>query len=76
MFSYFTSTVEDSSIPTTDATGGRPILTITGVTGFIGSQMLNHCLKEYASKFRIRGMVRNKENVIKLGPLREFFSPE
>ena len=56
--------------------GTKPTLTITGVTGFVGSQMLNHCLKEYSDKVKIRGMVRDTENEIKMGPLKEFFTPE
>ena len=38
--------------------------------------MLNHCLEEYSDKFTIRGVVRDKENEVKVGPLYEYFSAE
>ena len=51
-------------------------ITITGVSGFVGSQMLNYCITNYSDKFKIRGTVRDKDNEIKMGPLLEYFSPE
>ena len=41
----------------------KPVIVITGVTGYIGSQLLDYCLKgELADKYRIRGTVRNPED--------------
>lgn len=42
----------------------KPLLVITGVTGFLGSHILKECIKE--NKWRIRATVRdlkNKDNI-------------
>ena len=61
MFSYFAA---------------KETITITGVSGFVGSQMLNYCIKNFSDKFKIRGTVRDKENEIKMGPLQDYFTLE
>ena len=61
MFSYFAA---------------KETITITGVSGFVGSQMLNYCIKNFSDKFKIRGTVRDKENEIKMGPLQDYFTSE
>ena len=38
--------------------------------------MLNYCIKNFSSKFKIRGTVRDKDNEIKMGPLYDYFTPE
>ena len=48
-----------------------PLVTITGVSGYIGS----HCCKILleSGKYRVRGTVRSKTNEAKIAPLREAF---
>ena len=48
-----------------------PLVLITGVTGYIGSQVL-HTFLEYG-QFRLRGTVRSLQNTKKIEPLKEFF---
>jgi uncharacterized protein YbjT (DUF2867 family) len=48
----------------------KPVVVITGVTGFLGSQVLNEFLNgEGHGKFEIRATVRDKTNLVKLKPL-------
>ena len=47
----------------------KPLIVITGVTGFIGSQILSHCVNNLADSYRIRGTVRNPEHFEKMEPL-------
>jgi len=49
----------------------KPIVTITGVSGFIGAQVCLDFLK--CGEYRVRGTVRNKENETKIAPLRKAF---
>ena len=51
--------------------GNKPIVTLTGVTGYLGSQVCLLYLKD--GGFRVRGTVRDKSNEAKLAPLREAF---
>ena len=52
----------------------KPLVVITGVTGFLGSMVLNEFLSgEGAGKYRIRATVRDKNNQNKLAPLQKFF---
>ena len=46
-----------------------PIVTVTGVTGYIGS----HCAKILleSGKYKVRGTVRSKTNEGKIAPIRE-----
>ena len=54
-----------------------PLVVITGVSGYVGSQVLNEFLRgEGKGKFRIRATVRDKNNQAKLAPLERFFGPE
>ena len=54
----------------------KPLIVITGVTGFIGSQILNHCLKNFADQYRFRGTTRSPNDFDKMGPLYNFFGGE
>jgi len=45
-----------------------PIVTITGITGFIGSWV--GLLSLQSGKYRVRGTVRSTSNIAKLDPLR------
>jgi len=49
----------------------KPIVTITGVSGFIGSQVCLDFLK--SGEYRVRGTVRDKDNEAKIAPLRKAF---
>ena len=51
--------------------GGKPLVTITGVAGFIGSQICLDFLK--TGEFRVRGTVRDHKNEAKLAPLKNAF---
>jgi len=46
----------------------QPIVTITGVTGFVGSHVAATFLKD--GKYKVRGTVRSKTNDAKIGPLK------
>jgi uncharacterized protein YbjT (DUF2867 family) len=46
----------------------KPLLVITGVTGFLGSHILKECIKE--NKWRIRSTVRDLKNKDKIEVLR------
>ena len=48
--------------------GEKPLVTITGVTGFLGSMVALEFLKD--GGFRVRGTVRDTKNEKKIGPLR------
>lgn len=51
--------------------GAKPLVTITGVTGFIGSQVCLSFLD--CGEFRVRGTVRDTKNEAKMAPLRRAF---
>lgn len=51
--------------------GDKPIVTLTGVTGYLGSKVCERFLED--GSFRVRGTVRDKNNQAKLAPLREAF---
>ena len=54
--------------------GEKPLVVITGVTGFLGSQVLNEFLcGEGKNRYRIRATVRDKTNQNKLKPLQDYF---
>jgi len=55
--------VETSSI--------KPIVVITGVSGYVGSQVALLFLKD--SNYKVVGTVRDTKNEAKLAPLREAF---
>ena len=53
----------------------QPVIVITGVTGFIGAQILNHCLNDadIADNYQIRGTARNPMDAVKMQPLNDWF---
>lgn len=52
----------------------KPLVVITGVSGYLGSQVLNEFLQgEGKDKYRIRATVRDKNNMNKLKPLLSYF---
>ena len=65
------SSSQETRTPSKARPGGRPIVTLTGVTGYLGSQVCLLYLKD--GGFRVRGTVRDKSNEAKLAPLREAF---
>lgn len=54
-----------------EAAGDKPIVTLTGITGYIGSETCLQYLKD--GGFRVRGTVRDKNNEAKMAPIREAF---
>ena len=54
-------------------TSEKPLLTITGISGFIGSHVLDKALLTLSERFRIRGCVRDKRSKQEMGPLRKYF---
>ncbi len=52
----------------------KPLVTITGVTGFIGSMIAKYFLED--DSYRVRGTVRDKNNAIKMEPLRKTLGDE
>ena len=54
--------------------GEKPLVTITGISGFIGGQVALQCIQD--GGYRIRGTVRDKTNEAKIAPLREAFGDE
>ena len=53
--------------------GGKPIVIITGITGFIGAETCKQFLED--GNYRVRGTVRDKTNEAKIAPIREAFGP-
>ena len=53
------------------AQDAKPVVTITGVSGYIGSQICLSFLKE--NTYRVRGTVRSKTNEKKIEPIRKAF---
>ena len=54
-----------------DAGASKPLVTITGISGFIGSQVCLSFLK--CGEFTVRGTVRDCKNEAKIAPLRKAF---
>lgn len=52
-------------------TSELPIVVVTGITGYVGSQTCLSFLK--SGKFRVRGTVRSTQNEAKLAPLKKAF---
>lgn len=48
-----------------------PVLTVTGITGYIASWVTLFALK--SGKYKVRGTVRNTQNAEKINPIREAF---
>lgn len=51
------------------ADASKPLIVITGISGYIGSQILNYCLKNLNEEYRIRGTARNPNDFDKMEPL-------
>ena len=49
----------------------KPLVTLTGISGYLGSQTCLEFLKD--GGFRVRGTVRDKTNEAKIAPIREAF---
>ena len=49
----------------------KPLVTITGITGYLGGQTCLAFLQD--GSYRVRGTVRDKNNQAKLQPLRDSF---
>ena len=47
----------------------KPKVVITGITGFIGSQVCKYYLED--GSFRVRGTVRDKNNTTKIAPIKK-----
>lgn len=63
MVSYFTATE-------------KPLIVITGITGYIGSQIVNYCIEHLGKDYRLRGTVRNPDDEEKMAPLYDYFGGE
>ena len=50
---------------------GKPIVTLTGISGYVGSQTCLEFLKD--GGYRVRGTVRDKDNQARIAPLRAAF---
>jgi dihydroflavonol-4-reductase len=53
------------------AEADKPIMTLTGISGYIGSVTALQLLQD--GSYKIRGTVRDKNNEAKIAPLREAF---
>lgn len=49
----------------------KPFVLITGISGYVGSQVCLAFLK--SGQYKVRGTVRSKNNPLKIAPLREAF---
>ena len=49
----------------------KPIVTITGISGYLGAQVCLHFLKD--GRYKVRGTVRSKTNKAKIEPLKMAF---
>ena len=52
----------------------KPIVTITGISGYIGAHIALKFLED--GGFTVRGTMRNKDDTSKHAPLREAFGDE
>ena len=53
------------------ADSSKPLVTITGISGYVGSQVCLHFLKD--GGYRVRGTVRSTKNAKKMDPLKTAF---
>ena len=49
--------------------GGKPIVTITGVTGYLGAHVCRVFLQD--RKYQVRGTVRDLSNAAKIDPIKK-----
>ena len=49
----------------------RPIVTVTGITGYVGSHVALILLRE--GKYRVRGTLRSVTNMDKIDPLKKAY---
>ena len=54
-----------------EQTDKKPLVTITGITGFLGSQVCLYFLRD--GGFRVRGTVRDQSNAAKMDPIKKAF---
>ena len=54
--------------------GDKPIIVITGVTGYVGNYVTQSFLKD--GSFKVRGTCRNKDNAAKIDPLKNALGEE
>lgn len=52
----------------------KPLVVITGITGFVGAHVAYVFLKD--GRFRVRGTVRDLGDSIKLNPVRKAFGED
>ena len=52
----------------------KPLVTITGVSGFIGSMTVKCYLED--GSYRVRGTVRDVNNAVKMDPLKKTLGEE
>jgi nucleoside-diphosphate-sugar epimerase len=57
-----------------EETSAKPVVLITGVSGYIGSQVCQYFLKD--GGFTVRGTVRDKDNETKIEPLKKAFGED
>jgi len=57
-----------------DAAAEKPLVTITGVTGFIGAITTKLFLED--GSYRVRGTVRDRNNQTKMNPLKQTIGEE
>ena len=60
-----------SSADTANSVSGKPIVTLTGISGYLGSLTCLEFIKD--GGYRVRGTVRDKDNQEKIAPLRTAF---
>ena len=54
-----------------EAAGDKPVVTITGISGYLGAETCLQFLKD--GTYRVRGTVRDKTNEAKVAPIRDAF---
>ena len=54
-----------------EETKQKPLVTITGITGYLGAHVCHHFLKD--GSYRVRGTVRSKTNTSKIDPIKKAY---
>ena len=73
---FFSSAAAEPGKAEASESSGKPLIVITGITGFIGSHLLAHCIDSLAGEYRIRGTARNPSDYDKMEPLYNYFGGE